>query len=118
MTESDKIDKDASSIVSGMSFFVVFFHLVYRASERSIRTLLIFFQLLFQFLAKTLRNPPLQQVSLRLPKTLYCACKMTFRESCKCVEYVVCPKCNSIYLHSDCVNSTRGGGRIYEMPFC
>ena len=42
VTESDKIDKDASSIVSGMSFFVVFFHFVYRASERSTKTLLLF----------------------------------------------------------------------------
>ena len=69
ITESDKINEDASSIVSGMSFLVVFFHLVYRASERSMRTLLIFFQILFQFLAKALRNPLLQQVSLRLPST-------------------------------------------------
>ena len=49
----------------------------------------------------------MSQISREIPKTLYFARKTTLG-SCECVEYVVCPKCNSIYLYSECVKTIGG----------
>ena len=99
--------EDVKKVVFGINYFVVFFHFVFRASERSIQCLLIFCKSLQLFLAKLMRSPILSQISREIPKTLYFAHK-TSLGSCECVEYVVCPKCNSIYLYSECVKTIGG----------
>lgn len=72
-------------------------------------TLLRFLGIFITYLAKLCNNPVLSHLSLALPKTLYSARKY-LKSSKRCVEYVVCPKCSTLYLLEACIitqNRTR-----------
>ena len=94
----------ARSIVIGVCLFLNFFQLFYRVSERAVLSLLSFLRFLFTFLAS---NAPsqlyLKEVSTLLPRSL-CSIRRVLREDANgVVEYVVCPKCNALYMIKDCI---------------
>lgn len=95
-----------STVVSGISFFLLFFQLVYRLSECAVSTLLRFISALFNFLAVITGHALLLQIAQAFPKTMH-----TIRIASKkddYVEYVVCSKCCSLYRLSECIIDNRG----------
>ena len=83
--------------------FLNFFQLFYRVSERAILGLLLFFQSLLSFLG-------FSEAASLLPKSIHSIrgiIKGTIQRS-TVVEYVVCPKCHSLYLLSDCILQHNG----------
>ena len=59
-----------SSLLFGISFFVYFFHLFYRLSEKGTIALLSFLKNLFVFLARVCNSPLLMNLSQSLPKSV------------------------------------------------
>jgi len=96
---AENLSTQVKTIISGLPFFLVFYHLLFRLSERAITTLLGFFGVLF--LSSITGHRLLAEVSSALPKTMH-----SFRakfKPCNYIEYVVCPKCNTLYTFSDCI---------------
>ena len=106
--ESDTGDSSAgekhdsvTTVVSGISIFLVFFHLIYHLSERAITTLLGFIRTLIHYLAVVTGYELLQKIVHALPKTLH-AVRAALKHN-DYVEYVVCPKCSILYSPAECV---------------
>ena len=89
-------------VISAVSFFLVFFHLTYRISERAINTLVGFLRALFHFLSIMTGNAILTELSGVFPKTLHGA--RNIYKLNDFTEYAVCPKCNTIYPLKDCID--------------
>ena len=119
---SDKSDEDidavernglVSQVVLGIAFFLTYFHLLYHLSEVAIRTLLTFTRQLIHFLAIITHHDLLLQIMNCIPKSMN-TIRNKFKEKAF-VEYVVCPKCNKLYLLDDCtvnINSIKLGSCI------
>jgi len=60
----------ADAILSGICLFLNFFQLFYRVSERAMRVLLDFFQMIFAHLASLSQNVDLIELSSKFPKSL------------------------------------------------
>ena len=95
-----------STVVSGISFFLLFSHLVYRLSELAIGTLLGFIRALINFLALTTGHGLLLQIAEVLPKSMYTIRIVSKKDDY--VEYVVCSKCSSLYCVSECIIGNHG----------
>ena len=115
---SDASDEDivgaentrASNVVMGICLFLNFFQLFYKVSERGILALLHFLRALLSFLG-------FNEIISLLPKSLS-SIRGTLRNSAQhstVLEYVVCPKCNSLYLLEDCI--IRHNGKL-ESKLC
>lgn len=91
----------------GISFFLSFFHLFYRVSERGMISLLSFLRMFFSFVGTFFSYPILLELAAGLPRTLYGVRKHFKRES-EYHEYAVCSKCSQIYEISDCTVRRQG----------
>ena len=90
-----------AKVVSGISFFLVFFHLVCRLSERAANTLLGFIRAMIRFFGIITQQHVFDEIIRALPKSVH-----TIRGAYKqngYVEYVVCPKCCHLYNQSECI---------------
>ena len=96
-----------SSLLFGISFFVYFFHLFYRLSEKGTVALLSFLKNLFRYLAHVSNSPLLMKLSQSLPKSLH-SIRNHFRRQHDLVEFVVCPKCSHLYSISECIIRSYG----------
>ena len=112
---SDEFDEDidavernglVSQVVLGIAFFLTYFHLLYHLSEVAIRTLLTFTRQLIHFLAIITHHDLLLQIMNCIPKSMN-TIRNKFKETAF-VEYVVCPKCNKLYLLDDCTVNING----------
>ena len=99
-TTAEDVSSSVNNVVSGISFFLVFYP---RFSERAINTLLGFIRALIHYLAVTTGHVLLLQIARALPKTLHAALKHD-----DYVEYVVCPKCCTLYSLSESTVDNHG----------
>ena len=115
---SDTSDEDrvaaentrTSNIVVGICLFLNFFQLFYKVSERGILALILFLRSLLSFLG-------LNDIISSLPKSLSsirCILRKGTHHS-TVLEYVVCPKCHSLYFLEDCI--IRHNGKL-ESKLC
>ena len=112
-SSTQSLSNQVEGIVSGLSFFLVFYHLLFHLSERAITALLGFLGVLFSYLAVITGHQLLAELSSVLPKTMH-----AFRNKFKSddyTEYVVCPKCCSLYTLSECIVINR---RVEESKLC
>ena len=77
--ESDSSEVEGNDItlnktISATLFFLVFYHLTYRLSERAIKTLIGFLRALFHFLSSVTGHALLLSLATAFPRTLYGAC--------------------------------------------
>ena len=94
--------KKARNILFGISNF---FLLTFRISERAMLTLLLFIQHLIRNIIYSIIGAQHKVIDILLsifPKSLYCMRKLTNTKQ-DLLEYVVCPKCNCLYLRTDCI---------------
>ena len=89
--------------VFAICLFLNFFQLFYKVSERAILALLLFLRSMLTFFG-------LQNIARLLPRSLQ-SIKKALRINLPrqtSTEYVVCPKCNSLYLYEHCVSGRSG----------
>lgn len=92
-----------NSVVVGICRFLNFFQLFHKVSERAILALLLFLRTLFSFVG-------FNEIALLLPKSLS-SIRGVLKSKCqqsRVLEYVVCPKCNSLYLLEHCIIQHNG----------
>lgn len=90
----------------GICFFLNFFQLFYKISEKAILALLAFLRILFSFLGRI--SPPLRDLSSLLPRSLYSIRKMLREDDDGLITYVVCPTCSTLYLLNECTIRQNG----------
>ena len=105
-TTAEGTSRSVISIVSGITLFLVFYHLVYRLSERAANTLLGFIRAFMHFLSVVTGHVLLLQIARSLPKTMR-TIRTTIRQD-DYVEYVVCSKCCHLYDPSECFIDNHG----------
>lgn len=106
--ENEEVKKSDSvnEVVFGISFFLTYFHLVYRLPDLAIGVLLKFIRTLIHFLAVFTGLDLLFGVSQALPKSMH-TIKKSFKNN-SYTEYVVCPKCYKLFLYQDCLINNHG----------
>ena len=97
-----KASETASNLLLGISLFLNIFHLCHQLSERAMLALLEFLRSLFAFIAAICRNQILFEIANTLPKSLY-TIRKRFRKVDGFTEYVVCPKCSTLYTFAECI---------------
>ena len=104
-----EIDHRPTAIVKAISFFLFFFQLKYQVSDRAISLLLSFIKGLIRAVISLV--PSCSAVSMiyqRIPRSLK-SLRQTFTSSINgLTEYVVCPKCSTLYEASECSMVSRG----------
>jgi hypothetical protein len=100
--ELNEVSEDAKNVLFGVSLFLNFFHLWYHVSERAMANLLKFLGIILSYFAKLCNKSFLTKVSTSLPKSLY-SIRKCLESNNHCTEYVVCPKCSTLYLLDDCI---------------
>ena len=93
--------KNRNNILFGI---LNFFLLTFRISERAMLTLLLFIQYLIRYIYSIIgvQHKVIDNLLSIFPKSLYCMRKLTNTKQ-DLLEYVVCPKCNCLYLRTDCI---------------
>ena len=108
-SDNDASHKEARSILHGLSVFLNFFHLTFRVSERAMLCLLHFIQILIQYISSLIGGHQIINCLLGMfPKSLYGVRKLT-KQNYDIKEYVVCPKCNSLYSASNSIIKLHNG---------
>ena len=121
MESSEDDDEDVVSsssvneIVLGVSFFLTYYHLLYRLSESAIGSLLKFIRHLIHFLAVVAGLELLFSLVNALPKSMH-TIRSNFKGE-KFVEYCVCVKCCKLYLLHDCIINDRGRVESWKCDF-
>lgn len=91
----------ANTVVAGIYYFLAYYQLLYHLSERAINSLLSFIRLLLHYIGAIANHNVLREIAQALPKVM-----STIRNSFKqdeYIEYVVCPKCCTLYNISESV---------------
>lgn len=99
--ELQELNSSVSEVVLGISFFLTFYHLLYRLSQRAITNLLGFVRLFLNYLAVLTGQELLLRVANAMPKSM-----PTVRAAFKLdsfTEYVVCSKCCKLFTLEDCI---------------
>ena len=97
-----KASETTSNLLLGITLFLNIFHLCHRLSERAMFALLEFLRSLFAFIAAICHNQILFEIANTLPKSLY-TIRKRFRKVDGFTEYVVCPKCSTLYTFAECI---------------
>jgi len=103
---------------SGLIFKVLWFVFVWQAafhiSGAAIKCILQFLKYFIKALGSTYLNPALDQLSTEIPISIKTAEKYLGidYEHSGIVEYVVCPKCDSIYSYNNCVHTRANGQKL------
>ena len=100
--ETAHTDFNEKKVVLGICLFLNFFQVFYKVSERAILALILFLKTLMSFFG-------LDGIAALLPKPLHSVKKAlrNFQQQ-SVVDYVVCPKCNSLYLIEHCIVGCKG----------
>lgn len=92
-------------VTSGIYYFLTLFQLLHHLSERAISSLLGFIRLLLQYIGMTISNNILLEIAAAIPKTMQMI-RATYKQD-HVTEYVVCPKCDTLYVLSECITHER-----------
>ena len=108
-TEPESDDRP-TTIVKAISFFLFFFQLKHRVSDRAISLLLSFIRALLRAVVSLVPSgsSAVSIVYESMPRSLK-SLRQTFTSGINGVtEYVVCPKCSTLYEASECSMVSRG----------
>ena len=93
LSRSEPTSIKANRILYAISFFLSFFQLTFRVSERAMAALLTFLRVLLSYVSSLSQNEVLIRLSSLIPKSLFSMRKF-FKDRDGLCEYVVCPKKN------------------------
>ena len=102
LSRSEPTSIKANRILYAISFFLSFFQLTFRVSERAMAALLTFLRVLLSYVSSLSQNEVLIRLSSLIPKSLFSMRKF-FKDRDGLCEYVVCPKCHALYEISQCI---------------
>ena len=105
--QTSKSTGQASFVVTGIYYFLALFQLVHHLSERAINNLLRFIRLLVHYVGINANCNVLLEIAQALPKVM-CTIRRSFKQD-DFIEYVVCPKCCTLYSLSDCITHNIDG---------
>ena len=105
-SEDDQLQSTfvAERMLKGTAFFFTKFQLVFKISERAMTALLLFLGTVFMFLSGIIKHPLLTEICQFLPRTMWKIKNITGIHKEGVIDYVVCPKCHSLFSISDCTN--------------
>jgi hypothetical protein len=108
----------AQRVLNGMGLFLTKFQLFFKVSERGMSALLLFLVTLFAFLASIIGHPLLSEICRILPKTMWGVKNIVGVQRIEgVIDYVVCPKCHSLFSVSDC-STLQNGKRLFHDERC
>lgn len=96
------------------SFF--FLQSVFNISERAMQYILRFLKFFLNFVATNNNDLQIKEISVEIPLTTKTAVKLLEIQDNGIIEYVVCPKCHSLYEYEDCLQTLRNGKK--ESKLC
>ena len=97
----------ANKLLYTISFFLNFFQLTFRISERAMAALLIFIRMLLGYLESVSENQVFIHLFSIIPKSLV-SMRKCFKDRDGIIEYVVCPKCHALYEIPQCIVKVAG----------
>ena len=89
------------NVLMGISLLSLHFSCCFVFQKESF--LLLFLRTLMTYLSDIVNHPVLSELSHILPKTLSSAKKLVGKPYDGVTDYVVCPKCNTLYKMSECI---------------
>ena len=96
-------DRLINSILKAISFTLLFFQLKFRVPDRAIIFLLSFLKGLIRSLISMIPScQPLQQIYECFPQSLHSLRQRFSASNCSLTEFVVCPKCSTLYTRDEC----------------
>ena len=105
-----------SSLVWKLIWFLFFWQSVFNISERALEYVIRFLKYFLGLLAIDCNSQHLRELSKEVPETVRRAVKLLGLNDEEVIEYVVCPKCHSVYEYEDCVITHRNGKK--ESKLC
>ena len=118
-SEEDEEQEEASTSthckpVWNLTFFVILWQAVYHTSNAAVMSLLSFMKYFTLFVGNAFGCQPLIKISSEIPLA-YPKLRKLLGMADGFIEYVVCPKCNSVYEYQDCVIVRNG---LKETKLC
>ena len=118
-SEEDEEQEEASisthcKPVWNLTFFVILWQAVYHTSNAAVMSLLSFMKYFTLFVGNAFGCQPLIKISSEIPLA-YPKLRKLLGMADGFIEYVVCPKCNSVYEYQDCVIVRNG---LKETKLC
>ena len=108
-TDENKLTSHSvSRVLLGISLFFSMFQLLFHISERAMSALLMFFRTLIQYLAHIIRHPVLVELASIIPVSVANVRKIFGNASDEIIQFVVCPKCSTLYPFSECIVNELG----------
>ena len=95
----------AQHVIRGITLFLTALQLFFKLPERAMSSLLFFIRMLLTYLTNTIQHPLLNEICRILPKTMWTSRKLVGMPHSNVIDYVVCPKCNTIYKLTECMDS-------------
>ena len=100
--EEEDTQVQFQSVLFGLFFFLNFFQLLFRISERAMQAMLKFIHLFIsQLLSLSPGNKVLEHIHKYLPKSFPSIQKCLKNDGA--TEYVVCPRCFKLYDYTNCI---------------
>ena len=93
--------------------FILFWQVVFHVSDSSVAALVLFFHHFFRVLSSIERNSAIiSALADSWPKSISSIYKSLGVDKMDFTQYVVCPKCDSIYDYNDCIITRSDGSKV------
>lgn len=105
----DSLSTDAGfSFLWKLVFFVMLWQSIFKVSNNAIKSLFSFLRYFLALIGESIQNLLIMRLSGKIPKTYVSAESLLFDLKSDFMQFVVCPKCASIYRQEDCIQTVFG----------
>lgn len=112
----DSLSTDAGFLfLWKLVLFVMLWQSIFKVSNNAIKSLFLFLRYFLALIGESIQNPGIMRLSGKIPKTYVSAESLLFDLKSDFMQFVVCPKCDSIYRQEDCIQNVFG---IQESTRC
>lgn len=105
-----------SIVVWKLLWFLFYWQSIFHITETAVQYMLHFFKYFIKFLGCAFLNPHLNKLGDEIPLTITTAEKLLGINDRHVIEFIVCPKCHSIYSYDDCLVTLPNGKK--ESKLC
>ena len=111
------------AILFKLLWFLLYWQSVFKITETAIKAIMCFLKYFIKLLGVIYQNNDITKLSEQIPLTITTAEKLLGinLQSCGIIEFVVCPKCDSVYSYENCVenraNGTKRAKRCYHIKY-